>query len=242
MLAQAGATHASAASYNNHWGVPLTLARMPADTQLRRVRNRHEPCGRNHAACRDGAAACRDHHDDRAGSSRIFRKPWMTIADAKAEIFSGLDAGRRCNPQSRQRCSSSVSADAKAAPARVTHSWASASMRKPTRRLDEHVTLGADHSIVQARSLRPAADLSARRARPPHGAELARGAPCRDMRSASTLELAAAALAIFGAARAGASGCDLSRRQWCHYADRRELQRQSGLDARGARPCSAPHP
>ncbi len=28
-----GATHASVASYNNHWGVPLTLARMPADTR-----------------------------------------------------------------------------------------------------------------------------------------------------------------------------------------------------------------
>lgn len=27
-----GATHAAVASYNNHWGVPLTLARMPADT------------------------------------------------------------------------------------------------------------------------------------------------------------------------------------------------------------------
>lgn len=27
-----GKTHASVASYNNHWGVPLTLARMPADT------------------------------------------------------------------------------------------------------------------------------------------------------------------------------------------------------------------
>ena len=32
-LAQQGATHASVASYNNHWGVPLTLARMPRDTQ-----------------------------------------------------------------------------------------------------------------------------------------------------------------------------------------------------------------
>src|SRR6202044_3101219 len=30
MLTACGATHASAASYNNHWGVPLTLARMPA--------------------------------------------------------------------------------------------------------------------------------------------------------------------------------------------------------------------
>ncbi|MGR3583541.1 MAG: Mur ligase family protein, partial [Pseudooceanicola nanhaiensis] len=26
-------THAAEASYNNHWGVPLTLARMPADTE-----------------------------------------------------------------------------------------------------------------------------------------------------------------------------------------------------------------
>ena len=30
-LAQFGPTHAAEASYNNHWGVPLTLARLPAD-------------------------------------------------------------------------------------------------------------------------------------------------------------------------------------------------------------------
>lgn len=33
MLADQGRTHASVASYNNHWGVPLTLARMPRDTE-----------------------------------------------------------------------------------------------------------------------------------------------------------------------------------------------------------------
>ncbi|MEM9552156.1 MAG: Mur ligase family protein, partial [Pseudomonadota bacterium] len=33
VLGAQGRTHASVASYNNHWGVPLTLARMPADTQ-----------------------------------------------------------------------------------------------------------------------------------------------------------------------------------------------------------------
>lgn len=33
MLAEQGRTHASVDSYNNHWGVPLTLARMPVDTQ-----------------------------------------------------------------------------------------------------------------------------------------------------------------------------------------------------------------
>ncbi|MBC2885940.1 UDP-N-acetylmuramoylalanyl-D-glutamyl-2,6-diaminopimelate--D-alanyl-D-alanine ligase [Ochrobactrum sp. CM-21-5] len=32
VLSEVGKVHASAASFNNHWGVPLTLARMPADT------------------------------------------------------------------------------------------------------------------------------------------------------------------------------------------------------------------
>ena len=33
VLSGQGRTHAAEASYNNHWGVPLTLARMPADTE-----------------------------------------------------------------------------------------------------------------------------------------------------------------------------------------------------------------
>lgn len=32
VLSSVGRVHASVASFNNHWGVPLTLARMPADT------------------------------------------------------------------------------------------------------------------------------------------------------------------------------------------------------------------
>lgn len=34
VLSRQGKTHAAEASYNNHWGVPLTLARMPADTDF----------------------------------------------------------------------------------------------------------------------------------------------------------------------------------------------------------------
>ena len=34
VLAGQGRTHAAEASYNNHWGVPLTLARMPVDTEF----------------------------------------------------------------------------------------------------------------------------------------------------------------------------------------------------------------
>jgi UDP-N-acetylmuramoyl-tripeptide--D-alanyl-D-alanine ligase len=33
-LSPQGRTHAAEASYNNHWGVPLTLARMPSDTDF----------------------------------------------------------------------------------------------------------------------------------------------------------------------------------------------------------------
>jgi len=33
MLSDQGRTHAAVDSYNNHWGVPLTLARMPRDTE-----------------------------------------------------------------------------------------------------------------------------------------------------------------------------------------------------------------
>ncbi|MEL6966279.1 MAG: UDP-N-acetylmuramoylalanyl-D-glutamyl-2,6-diaminopimelate--D-alanyl-D-alanine ligase [Pseudomonadota bacterium] len=33
-LSACGAVHASVASFNNHWGVPLTLARMPRDTEF----------------------------------------------------------------------------------------------------------------------------------------------------------------------------------------------------------------
>jgi len=34
VLGPQGKTHAAEASYNNHWGVPLTLARMPQDTEF----------------------------------------------------------------------------------------------------------------------------------------------------------------------------------------------------------------
>lgn len=34
VLSEQGRTHASVASYNNHWGVPLTLASMPKDTEF----------------------------------------------------------------------------------------------------------------------------------------------------------------------------------------------------------------
>ncbi len=74
VLAAQGETHASAASFNNHWGVPLSLARCPADAKFAIFRDRHEPCRRDPRAGQDGAAACRHHHHGRAGASGILRR------------------------------------------------------------------------------------------------------------------------------------------------------------------------
>jgi UDP-N-acetylmuramoyl-tripeptide--D-alanyl-D-alanine ligase len=92
MLTECGTTHASAASYNNHWGVPLTLARMPASAAFGVFE-----IGMNHAGeiaplvrmVRPDAAlitTIAPVHIEHLGSIEA-------IADAKAEIFEGLTPG-----------------------------------------------------------------------------------------------------------------------------------------------------
>ena len=92
MLAACGATHASAASYNNHWGVPLTLARMPANARYGVFEMGMNHAGeiapltrmaRPHAALVTMIAPV---HIEHLGSIEA-------IADAKAEIFLGLEPG-----------------------------------------------------------------------------------------------------------------------------------------------------
>jgi len=91
-LSEAGATHASEKSYNNHWGVPLTLARLPREARF--------------AAFEIGM----NHPGEIAPLSRMVRPhavvvttvepvhlqyfPSMeAIAEAKAEILAGLVPG-----------------------------------------------------------------------------------------------------------------------------------------------------
>ena len=92
MLSANGSTHASAASYNNHWGVPLSLARMPwqADFAVFEIGMNHageiEPLVRMvrpHVAIVTAIAPV---HIEYLGSIEA-------IADAKAEIFLGLEPG-----------------------------------------------------------------------------------------------------------------------------------------------------
>jgi len=87
-----GATHASAASYNNHWGVPLTLARMHAATRYGLFE-----LGMNHAG--EIAALVDQVKPHVAVVTRVapVHLEHFTdigaIADAKAEIFRGLLEG-----------------------------------------------------------------------------------------------------------------------------------------------------
>jgi len=91
-LSSDGAVHASAASYNNHWGVPLSLARCPAD-----ARHAVLEVGMNHAG--EIEPLSRLIRPQVAIVTTIepvhleFFKSIETIADAKAEIFAGLERG-----------------------------------------------------------------------------------------------------------------------------------------------------
>ena len=91
-LSADGETHASAASYNNHWGVPLSLARCPATVTYAVFE-----IGMNHAGeITPLVALVRPHvaivttvepvHLEYFGSLE-------KIADAKAEIFTGIVPG-----------------------------------------------------------------------------------------------------------------------------------------------------
>ncbi len=91
-LTPAGAVHASVASYNNHWGVPLTLARMPKATRFAVAE-----IGMNHAGeIVPLAAMVRPHVAIVTTVAPVhleFFPSVEAIADAKAEIFSGLEDG-----------------------------------------------------------------------------------------------------------------------------------------------------
>ena len=92
-LSRAGRGHGSVKSYNNHIGVPLTLARMPRDTQRAIFE-----IGMNHAG--EIAPLSRMVHPHAVAISTVetvhvenFAQGEAGVARAKAEIFSGIDRG-----------------------------------------------------------------------------------------------------------------------------------------------------
>jgi len=92
MMADQGATHAAEGSYNNHWGAPLTLARMPAATGFAVIE-----MGMNHPG--EIAPLSRLTRPHVALITTVeavhteFFDSEASIADAKAEIFEGLAPG-----------------------------------------------------------------------------------------------------------------------------------------------------
>ncbi|RUO98331.1 UDP-N-acetylmuramoylalanyl-D-glutamyl-2,6-diaminopimelate--D-alanyl-D-alanine ligase [Hyphomicrobium sp.] len=91
-LSRLGATHASEKSYNNHWGVPLTLARMPEDTRFGVFE-----IGMNHAGeIRPLTKMVRPHAAIVTTVEAVHLEHFPSvaaIADAKGEIFEGLPQG-----------------------------------------------------------------------------------------------------------------------------------------------------
>ncbi|MDF2618288.1 MAG: UDP-N-acetylmuramoylalanyl-D-glutamyl-2,6-diaminopimelate/D-alanyl-D-alanyl ligase [Xanthobacteraceae bacterium] len=87
-----GPTHASAASYNNHWGVPLSLARMPASSAYGVFE-----LGMNHAGEIEPLVKMVRPHVaviTTIEPVHIAQFPNVeAIADAKAEIFAGVQPG-----------------------------------------------------------------------------------------------------------------------------------------------------
>ncbi len=87
-----GRTHASAASYNNHWGVPLSLAAMPRDAEYGVFE-----IGMNHAGeIRNLVSFVRPQVamiTTIAPAHLEFFGSCEAIADAKAEIFESLAPG-----------------------------------------------------------------------------------------------------------------------------------------------------
>ena len=91
-LSKDGETHASVASYNNHWGVPLSLARCPASARYAVFE-----MGMNHEGEIEPLSRLVRPHvaiiTTIAPVHLEFLGSLAKIADAKAEIFFGVEPG-----------------------------------------------------------------------------------------------------------------------------------------------------
>lgn len=92
VLSREGPTHASAASYNNHWGVPLSLARCPQEARFAVFE-----IGMNHAGEIEPLSRLVRPHVAIVTTVEPVHLEYFgsvgAIADAKAEIFAGLEPG-----------------------------------------------------------------------------------------------------------------------------------------------------
>ncbi|NND20502.1 MAG: UDP-N-acetylmuramoyl-tripeptide--D-alanyl-D-alanine ligase [Silicimonas sp.] len=141
-----GRTHAAEASYNNHWGVPLTLARMPAYTEYAVIE-----IGMNHPGeIAPLSRLARPHVAivTTVGAAHLEAfKSIDEIAEEKASIFEGLEPGGFAIFNADIETAPILNASAKAVAAhRIGFGeHADALLRAGS------VTLGAETSVVEGR-------------------------------------------------------------------------------------------
>jgi UDP-N-acetylmuramoyl-tripeptide--D-alanyl-D-alanine ligase len=147
VLGSVGSVHASDKSFNNHWGVPLTLARLPEDTEYAVFE-----IGMNHPGeIRPLVKMVRPHValiTLVAAAHLGFFRDLDEIAEAKAEIFEGIEPGgaallNRDDPRANML-------GKLAREAGVEHVLGFGEHQRSTYRLINCV-LNADHSTMTAR-------------------------------------------------------------------------------------------
>ena len=145
-LSPDGETHVSAASYNNHWGVPLSLARLAASAKYAVFE-----IGMNHAGeITPLVQLVRPHVAIVTTIAPVHLEYFGSlekIADAKAEIFSGVVAGgtaviNRDNPQYAQLAAAAKTAG-------ITHVVSFGGNKKADAQL-KRVSLHPECSCVEA--------------------------------------------------------------------------------------------
>jgi UDP-N-acetylmuramoyl-tripeptide--D-alanyl-D-alanine ligase len=149
MLAGQGRVHAAEASYNNHWGVPLTLARMPADAEFAVLEiGMNRPgeiaplsrLARPHVAMITIVAAAHlEAFEDLDG-----------IAREKAAIFEGLEPGGTAILNADLATTPILQAAAERARARVVRFGEAAGAHHRV----TQVTLAGDRTVVEGRAWR----------------------------------------------------------------------------------------
>lgn len=148
-LSTDGETHASVASYNNHWGVPLSLARCPASTKYAVLE-----IGMNHAGeITPLTKLARPHVAIITGIEPVHLEYFGSlekIADAKAEIFAGVEPGAAAVLNRDNAQFSRLAAAAKAARIERVVSFGE---HKDADALLLRLSLQADCSTVEARIL-----------------------------------------------------------------------------------------
>jgi UDP-N-acetylmuramoyl-tripeptide--D-alanyl-D-alanine ligase len=131
-LIPSGETHASSASFNNHWGVPLSLSRLSQDAQFGVFE-----IGMNHAGEITPLVKLVQPHVAIITTIEPVHLEYFSgieaIADAKAEIFLGLEPGGAAVLNRDNSQFARLEAAAKSAAKCLAHRRALARARKPTR-------------------------------------------------------------------------------------------------------------